>query len=304
MFRQTTPRSGLRLSVALLSLAFTALAGASLAQSPTPTPTPASEVMLGGYRVTSSTEIGWRWRSVDGNVNKYRSDLNYKQGFRTFDTNLLLEKESGSGNWFDSLLVSNSGWGSDPSGYTRVNIEKVGAYKANFNVRRIKYFNNLLNHALNEHNQDTVHNLGDFDLTLRPQDERLRIKIGGSYGGNSGSGSYTTRAYSDEFPVAAFIRTRTVDWHVGVEGKAFGGFDYGLTQGFRIFKDFTSYRADGPNPGNNTTNTAALATFFRAFPTEGHAYFTQGYLHRTFDKKLDFYGSPYLFQYEFEHGSK
>ena len=61
------------------------------AQTPSPSPSPGPEVMLGVYKVTATTEVGWRWRRVDGNFNKYRSDLNYKQGFRIFDTNLLLE---------------------------------------------------------------------------------------------------------------------------------------------------------------------------------------------------------------------
>src|ERR1051325_2932922 len=80
------------------------------AQTPSPSPVPGPEVMLGNYRVTSTTELGWRWRSVDGNVNTYRSHLNYGQGFRTFDTNLLLQALPGKGTYFDTLLITNSGW--------------------------------------------------------------------------------------------------------------------------------------------------------------------------------------------------
>jgi hypothetical protein len=270
------------------------LIGASLAsqyavnaQPATPTPTPEPDTMVGGYRATGSTEFGFRWRSVDGNLNKYQSDLNYKQGFRFFDGNILFESDSGKGKYFDSLLFTNSGWGADPTGFTRVNMEKTGSYRFNADVRRVKYFNNLQNHALNEHNSNTTHTFGDFDFVYHPQDERFRVKAGASFSGNNGPGTTTTRAYSDEFRVDTLTRTKTQDWRFGIEGKL-GGFDYGLTQGFRIFDDHSSYSSTAPNPGNNPANTSALATFFRSFPTEGHAYFTQGFLHRTFEQKLDF----------------
>ena len=32
------------------------------AQTPSPSPVPGPDVMLGNYRVTSTTELGWRWR--------------------------------------------------------------------------------------------------------------------------------------------------------------------------------------------------------------------------------------------------
>lgn len=50
-------------------------AGAAYSQT-APSSTP--EQTYGGYRVAATTEFGWRWRSLDGNENKYRSDLNYK----------------------------------------------------------------------------------------------------------------------------------------------------------------------------------------------------------------------------------
>jgi len=46
------------------------------AQTPTQSPTPEEVVYVNGYKTTGVVEFGWRWRSLDGNVNKYRSDLN------------------------------------------------------------------------------------------------------------------------------------------------------------------------------------------------------------------------------------
>src|SRR5436190_3726789 len=239
------------------------------AQSPSPTP----EETYGGYRVTSVTEIGYRWRSLDGNENKYRSDLNYKQGFRSFDTNLLLQSGVGEGKYFDSLLITNSGWGADPQGATRVNMERTGFYKFNGNVRRVTYFNNLYNfanpvpYADSEHRQDTDHTFGDFDLTLAPQNETLRFTFGGSFNNTNGPGGTTERFFSDEFAVNSNIKNRSNDFRVGAEGKIFG-FDWGLTQGFRTFKDRANYFLDSPSQGNNPTNQSRLDEFHRATPTD------------------------------------
>ena len=257
-------------------------------QSSTPQPSP-EEALYNGYRITSATEFGYRWRSLDGNVNKYKSDLNYDKGFRSFDTNFLMERSDGRGTYFDSLLITNSGWGSDPQGYTRVNMEKTGSYKFTGNVRRLSYFNNLSNYALNEHTQDWKSTLGDFDIQILPQNERIRFNFGGGFANNSGPGTYTVRAYSDEFPITSNADSLAKDFRVGADGKLWG-FDWGLSQGFRVFDNRSSYVLTAPNAGNNTGNTSALATFSRDMPIEGHGYFTQFNTHRTFANKLDFTG--------------
>ena len=263
--------------------------------SPTVTPTPYSDVMWGGYKVISTTEVGWRWRSLSGNQNKYASDLNYKPGLRSFDTNLLLESDSGKGKVFDSLLVSTSGWGSDPTGSTRVNMERVGYYKFNADVKRVNYFNNLFNFvnpvpfASSEHFQDLKHTFGDFDVTFLPQNETIRFTAGLSFNNVRGPAGTTERFFSDEFPVNLITKTHSTDLRVGAEGKLFG-FDWGLSQGFRSFSDRSLATLMAPTQGNNPANQSRLDTFSRIYPIDGTAYFTQFHIHRTWAKRLDFTG--------------
>src|SRR5205809_723321 len=112
------------------------------------------------------------------------SNLGYKPGFRTFDTSLFVRNDEGKGKYFDSLLVNNSGWGSDPSGYLRVNMEKIGFYKMNSTLRRINYFNNLSTFVAvadpNQHTSDTKNTMGDFDITFLPQNEHFKLNLGTS----------------------------------------------------------------------------------------------------------------------------
>jgi hypothetical protein len=272
-------------------------AGGIAAQKPTPTPTPGPppEVMWGGYKVTSASEFGWRFRSLDGNENKYRSDLNYKAGFRLFDTNLLLERDSGKGQIFDSLLISSSGWGSDPTGSLRVNMEKIGAYKFNADVKRVNYFNNLYNFvnpvpfASSEHFQDLSHTFGDFDVTILPQNETIRFTAGISFNKVRGPAGSTDRFFSDEFPINMNTKINSTDLRVGAEGKLFG-FDWGLTQGYRTFNDRSIGTLAATSQGNNPANQSRLDTFARTYPIDGEANFTQFHIHRTWAERLDFTG--------------
>ena len=263
-----------------------------LAQAPTPTPEP-EEKTYNGYKITGTTEIGWRWRALDGNTNQYKSTVNYDPGFRTFDSNLFMRSTTGKGKYFDSLLISNSGWGADPSGYTRVNMEKTGFYKFSSTVRKINYFNNLSSFIAiadpNQHTQNTKNTMGDFDITLLPQNDRLRINLGASFGNYKGPGTSTMRWNSDEFKVDTNNNYKNSDFRLGADGKL-AGFDWSLTEGLRFYDDRTSFAISSLNQGHNATNTTAVSSFSRRFPVDGRSYFTQFGIHRTFAKKLDFTG--------------
>jgi len=259
-----------------------------LGQTAKPTPTP-EEVELGGYQVTSSIELGVRGKSLTGNDNKFRSDFNYKPGFRVFNSSFSLESKEGTKKVFDSLLVNSSGWGADPSGFTRVNVEKAGSYTFNANVRRVGYFNSLNNYALNQHNQNTSNNMGDFDLRVTPIGEKLALNFGYSYSRYKGPGLWTFRANSDEFAVPVSNDNTSNDFRAGIEAKVLG-FNLGFTQGYRFFKDNLKYELLSPSAGNNTTNNSRTDTFLRDHPTRGEAFFSVFDIHRTFAKTLDLTG--------------
>lgn len=263
------------------------------AQTPQASPSPSgsaesNSVLINGYNVTSSMEFGVRGVEVNGNHNKYRSDLKYKNGFRLFDSSFLMEAPEGKrGGFFDSFLVNISGWNGDPTGLVRVNVEKTGIYRFDSNVRRVKYFNNLVNHARNTHTNNTEHDFGDFDLTLFPTNQKFRLRFGAAFNDTKGRGTYSTRAYSDEFAVDTVTDSDSQDFRAAVEGKLLG-FNLSLGYGYRRFSDDTSYLIEQPNLGLNTTNTARLATFNRFHPIRGDTHYTTFNTQRTFARKLDF----------------
>jgi hypothetical protein len=129
--------------VVVLSVTFSVVA-----QQPAPSPTPTEPgEKAGDYTAIGSVEFGYRGLSVDGDLNKYQSDLNYKAGPRLFDSSFLLRSSEGKGSLFETFLVNSTGWGADPQGNLRVNVEQPKWYRFDATYRRFKYFRFLNNFA-------------------------------------------------------------------------------------------------------------------------------------------------------------
>ncbi len=257
----------------------------AIAQSPTPTPEDR-------FTVKGSAEIGARWVEVNGSENKYRSDLNYKRGFRVFDSGVTIEDTSESGSKvFDSLMFTGSGWGADPNGYFRANMERDGYYRFDANIRRAVYFNNLNTHAVgndrrNLHNADRRRNFGDFDLTLLPQNPNIRFRVGYSFNFADGTGSTSTRiSRGDVFPAFQDVDYRADDFRVGADGKVLG-FNFSGTYGYRSFRDRTRFFVNN-DPGDVTSNTIRIDSMERTYPIDGDTNFGVFSVQRTFAKVFD-----------------
>jgi hypothetical protein len=252
----------------------------------------------GDYTVTSTLEFGYRGIRVGGDVNKFKSDLNYKAGPRLFDSSLLLQAKDSKGGFFDSLLVTSTGWGADPNGNVRIRLEKPQAYRFDGNYRRFKFYR-VLNNIVNPvwsfglqpnpvtgfHSYNTRTQMGDFDLTILPKNEIISFNIGYSPERYTGPFFTTYSAGGNQFQLAANARSRANDFRVGAEGKL-GPIDWTFLQGFRRFRDDTF--TDTVPLGINPASTAArLTSYTRNEPAKGSVDFTRASLHTLVAKKLD-----------------
>jgi hypothetical protein len=311
-------RQILRLTL-VLGFGFTFLMGVANAQQPSPTPTPKKAEAkaettstepgkdAGDYTIISSIEFGYRGLRVDGDLNKYRSDLNYKAGPRLFDSSFLMRSKDGKGGLFDTLLVTSTGWGADPNGNVRINLEKPKWYRFDGTYRRFKYFrflNNLANPnwifspttfsvvpnpITGEHGYNTNTRMGDFDLTILPKNRTIRFNLGYSPERYSGP-AFTTYHYAGgEFQLLSNLKSRANDFRVGADGQV-GSVDFSFLQGFRRFHD-DSFINLGATPGVNLNPTAArLTTFNRNEPARGNVDYTRFSVHTLVAKKLDITG--------------
>jgi len=278
------------------------------ASSPQPGSSPASSNgndSMGDYDVISSIEFGYRGLSVDGDHNKYRSDLNYSAGPRLFDTSFLLKsKEGKNGGLFDSFLVTSTGWGADPYGQMRMSVENPKWYRFDGSYRRFKYFRFLNtianpnwvfsppefsvppNPVTGEHGFDTRQQLGDFDLTLLPKNERIRFNVGFSPERYNGPAFTNYHVGGNEFLLPTELRSRANDFRFGADGKV-GPIDFSFMQGFRRFRDDTFIDLGRTLGINVNPTTASLNTFHRDEPTRGKVNYTRLSLHSFFAQRLD-----------------
>ncbi|MEO8436206.1 MAG: hypothetical protein ABI596_14995, partial [Pyrinomonadaceae bacterium] len=305
------------LALSCLVLAVTAVA---VAQGPTPSPSPKKSPATkaetapveagedsGDYTIVSSIELGYRGLKVGGDLNKYQSDLNYKAGPRLFDSTFLMKAKDGKGGLFDTLLVTSTGWGADPHGNLRLTVEKPQWYRFDATYRRFKYFrflNNLANPnwvfspasfsvppnpVTGEHGYNTRTQMGDFDLTLLPKNDKIRFNVGFSPERYSGPAFTNYHFAGGEFNLLSQVRSRANDFRVGADGKL-GPLDFSFLQGFRRFRD-DSFISLGPTPGINLNTTAAsLTSFNRNEPARGSVDYTRFSLHTLVAKKLDITG--------------
>ena len=255
----------------------------------------------GDYTVTSTLEFGYRGIRVDGDINKYKSDLNYKAGPRLFDSSLLLQAKEGKGGLFDSMLVTATGWGADPTGSMRLSIEKPEAYRFDASYRRMKYYRFLNNFAnpnwtfgslvipanreTGLRGYDTKTQLGDFDLTILPKNETITFTVG--YSPERYDGRYFSSYHvgGNEFRMLTNARSRANDFRVGADGKL-GPIDWTLLQGFRRFRE-DSFVDTTPIFINPTSTAARLSTFTHNEPARGSVNFTRASLHTLIANKLD-----------------
>jgi hypothetical protein len=308
-----------------LMLVLVLAAGAAIAAEPTPTPTPTPTPKkadakkaepkaettsaqtgedAGDYTITSSIEIGYRGLRVDGDLNKYKSDLNYKAGPRLFDSSFLMRSKDGNGGLFDTLLVTSSGWGGDPYGQMRILAEKPKWYRFEGSYRRFKYFRFLDNIAnpnfifspttfnrppstvTGEHGFDTQTQLGDFDLTILPKNEKIRFTVGYSPERYSGPAYTTYHQGGNEFMLLQNLKSRSNDFRLGADGKL-GPIDFSFQQGFRRFRD-DSFINLGPTLGVNLNPAvASFTTFNRTEPTQTSVNYTTFSVHSLVARKLD-----------------
>jgi hypothetical protein len=294
-------------------------AGADIAQQPTPTPKksdvkkvePKAETTsaqtgedVGDYTITSSIEIGYRGIRVDGDLNKYRSDLNYKAGPRLFDSSFLMRSNDGKGGLFDTLLVTSSGWGGDPYGQMRILAEKPKWYRFEGSYRKFKYFRFLNNIAnpnwifnpttfsrppnpiTGEHGFNTSTQLGDFDLTILPKNETIRFNVGYSPERYSGPAYTTYHQGGNEFMLLQNLNSRANDFRLGADGKV-GPIDFSFQQGFRRFRDDSSINLGATLGVNLNPAVASFTTFNRTEPTRTNVNYTTFSAHTLVAKKLD-----------------
>ncbi len=248
---------------------------ATLAAQPTAAPTPETSgpsrgENLGGYNVTASFETGYRFRAVDGNLGKYRSDVNFGNGPRLLSGTLTVHSREGRGGLFDEIVLSTLGLGNDPYQWSNLRVQKNRLYRYDLVWRLNEYYNPALPISFGEHAADTTRRFQDHDVVLFPQ-SNLRLFAGYTRNSQNGPALATVQQFGsggDEFPLFADVRRLRNEYRLGGEILV-KGIRLNILRGWDRFSE-NSIASLGPSPaGNNPGDRVTLASFGRAEPYRG-----------------------------------
>lgn len=241
----------------------------------------------GDYNVVNSFETGYRFLSLRGNQNKYRSDVNFDSGVRLLSSFFTLHSKDGHGTLFDEMVITTNGLGGDPYQAARVSAEKNGAYEYNFYWRKNDYFNPGLTTGGGggQHVLDTTYTLQDHDLTLFPKSP-VKLLFGFSRSDQSGAGISTVQLFNPGgefdttgaiFPIFSNVKITQNDFRLGGEGH-WRGFTLHVIRGWEDFKDDKPYQFSGVAGGPGSADT--LTSFSRSAPYHGTSPYWQVALFR------------------------
>ena len=247
--------------------------GLTAQQTVAPTPAavgPAKGQTLDGYNVTNSFELGYRFRSVGGDIGTYRSDVNFGSGVRLLGSSLGVNSTGGHGRLFDYVSLTTQGLGNDPYQFASLRAEKNGLYRYQMLWRLSDYVNPGLTALNDRHLLNTQRRLQDHDLTLFPKSD-FRLFLG--YARNVQDGPALTSvnlfgSSGDEFPLFARVRRERNEYRLGAELRV-SGLRLNLLRGWDDFKEDTPVSLTGTGTGSNPADLTTLASLTRVEPYHG-----------------------------------
>ena len=256
---------------ALLTVA-TALCGQQVV-APTPEQTgPPRGEDAGNYNVTDSFETGYRFAEIGGDLAKYRSDINYRNGMRLIGSSLSVDSKEGHGHLFDQILLNTQGLGNDPYQSATLRVQKNGLYRYDLAWRLDEFYNPGVAVSGGLHFMDTRRRLQDHDLTLLPQ-SKIKFRAGYSRDTQTGPALASVEEFSSlgsAYPVFTNVRREWNEYRVGADIEL-AGVKFSLLHRWDFYKDDSPYAAPAsliPSslvPGGSST----LGQFSRSEPYHG-----------------------------------
>jgi hypothetical protein len=238
----------------------------------------------GNYNIVQSWELGYRYATIGGDLGKYRSDVNYRDGVRLLSSYLTVNSRDGHGHWFDEIALSTQGLGNDPYESATLRVQKNRIYRYDMLWRTNDYFNPGLTVANGEHLMDTTHRWQDHDLTLFPQ-SWFRVRTGYSRVSQFGPALTTEQEFDsrgDVFPIFRDVKREYNEYRVGGD-VLLKGFRLSIMRRWELFKEDTTDDTIGVLQGNAAgaipVEPSTLSSFGRAEPNHGYTSGWLGNLH-------------------------
>jgi hypothetical protein len=259
----------------LLLIPVLLLAPARAQQTVAPTPEavgPPRGQDVDGYNVVNSFETGYRFRTVNGDLGKYRSDVNFGNGVRLLGSLFTVNSREGRGGLFDEIILRTQGLGNDPYQFSSLRVGKNRLYRYDMAWRYYAYFNPARGIAGGLHAMDTGHRVQDHDLTLLPESP-FRLLVGYTRNSQDGPALSTVQLFDilgDNFPLFSDVRRLRNEYRLGGEIH-WAGLRFTALHGWNNFSETTPHSQPEPQPGVNPNDPTTLTRFSRIEPYRGSA---------------------------------
>jgi len=217
----------------------------------------------GNYNVVHSFETGYRFHTVDGNRDRYRSDVNFGNGLRLLGSNLTVNSKEGHGRWFDELVLQTQGIGNDPYQFASARLQHNKLYRYDFTFRINDYVNpGLTTGTLGGHFLNTRRQMQDHDVTLLPS-APFRLLAGYSRNSQAGPGLTSIQLFDsrgDEYPLFTEVDRRQSELRLGAEARV-SGYRFVVLRGWQRYREQMPRRIDAPQTGAISDDLNTLASF-------------------------------------------
>lgn len=167
-----------------------------------------------------SAEVGYRWFTIKGNQDLYRSQINERSGFLIHSMTVTADSEAGL---VDQFRLDVSDMGASPTGAFRIEAGKAGLYRLRMGYRQSDEFsavpwiaNPFLGQGVypGQHTYDRQRRIFDADLELIPGRAITPI-LGYSFNRYSGPGTTTYDLGGDEFQLDSNLHDRDNEFRAG-----------------------------------------------------------------------------------------
>jgi len=241
-------------------------------------------------------EAGYRWLSLSGNENMYRTQINERSGFLLRSLTYTTNDFGHDSNFADRLRIDASDLSVGPAGSLRIDLEKSSLYKFTLNYRQTDNFsalpefaNPLIGQGVipGQHTWDRQRKMIDADFEFRKW-SAITPFAGFSWNRYSGPGTTTYHVGQDEFLLDQSLSNRDQEFRAGF-GFNYKNFFGQVTQGWRNFRENETLNL-APGAGSGNTLTPILGTDITASSinridhTSGHTPFTDFYVTGQFSR--------------------
>ena len=202
-------------------------------------------------------EVGYRFLSITGNEEMYRSQINDREGFLIRSLHLATDQKYEGFSIVDRFRLDGADLGAGGAGFLRMEAGLTGTYRLRFQYRNTQYFSalqgfaNPLGVTVGQQTWDRVRNQFNVDLEVLPG-KVVTPLVGYTSNTLSGPG-YTTYHFSeDEFQLSQNLRSSDQEFRVGAAFNA-GIVSGEVIQGWRKYHETEDLTlASGKGSGNNT----------------------------------------------------